>query len=105
MPVDIAVAGNEDDWEVAAEFLELVLQFEPGHVGHADVKENGAVAAEVARGEEAAGIGISDDVVGFSAQEKGPGAAHGVVVVDDADERLGGCVVEHGDAPNSGKGI
>ena len=93
------MAGNEDDREVAAEFLELVLQFEPGHVGHADVKENGAVAAEVGRSEEAPRVGIGDDVVGLARKQKCPGAAHGIIVIDNADQRLViriVQVVEHG---------
>ena len=94
--VDVAVTRNEDDREVAAHGLQFVLELQSRHVRHAHVEKNRAVAAEVGGGEEAVRVGERHDVVGFAREQKGPGAADAVVVVDHADEGFVVEVVEHG---------
>ena len=86
--VDVAVAGNEDDRQVAAGFPQLELKLKAGHVRHADVEEETAGADVVVRGKERDGVGIGLDVPAFAFNEEGPGVAHCVVIVDDADQGL-----------------
>ena len=82
------MAGNEDDRQVAAGFPQLELKLKAGHVRHADVEEETAGADVVVRGKERDGVGIGLDVPAFAFNEEGPGVAHCVVIVDDADQGL-----------------
>ena len=89
------MTGDEDDREIAADVLELVLELKTRHGRHAHVKENAARTAEVGRGKERAGVAVFRALVVFAREEERPRGAHGAVVVDDADEGLIEFAVHH----------
>ena len=88
--INVAVTGNKDDGQINAQFLHLVLQFQAAHAGHAHVKNEAAGTLKIVACNKVQGVGVGHDVPAFAFNQKSPGTAHRVVVIDNPDQRLEG---------------
>ena len=85
----VGVGGDEDDRDVTPPEAQPSLEFEAAHARHADVEDQ---AARIA-----IGLGLQEFLGGREghggeaggADQRPQRLAHGVVVVDDCDQRLG----------------
>ena len=89
---DVTVAGDEDDRNDGATQVELLLQLEPAHAGHAHVEHQATRLARLVGLEELArrGEGARREADGF--QQETQGVTHAFIVVHDEDR---GCRLLH----------
>ena len=69
--VDVAVRGKKDDRQRHAAPNHFVLQFEPRHIGHANVKDEAARTRRTVAREKCAGAFVSLALVALLTQHEG----------------------------------
>jgi hypothetical protein len=90
---DVAVSGDEDDGRDRAASVELLLEIETAHAGHADIEQEAARLSGIVVRQKRGGTVIRDSVESQRFQEQAQGGAGGRIVIDDMD---GGCAFRHG---------
>ena len=86
----IAPAGHDDGRRCDTFAAQIFQEFDAAGLGHVDVEDEEAHALQIGSGMEgpSAGKAVSGDALGVEEHEHG--LAHGIVVVDDVDEAVGG---------------
>ena len=81
----VAVAGDEDDRQLRAQAVELLVQFEAAHFRHAHVEHQAAAHVAPIGLQEGFRRVETGHLVAFAFQQPGHRIAHRFVVIDDMD--------------------
>ena len=85
---DVAVAGDQNDGDQRAGAIQVLLDFEAAHLGHAHIEHETAVLIGIELGEELARPCKCNGVVAHRGHQHAQRTAHALVVIDEIDHRF-----------------